>query len=95
MSEFNYRIIKKIGTINKDSKWKKELNLISWDGKARKFDIRSWDENHEKMSKGITLSRDELMRLKELLNDIDIDDAYGSINRRIIDDNISGDDVFD
>ena len=49
MSEFNYRIIKKIGLINNDLKWKKELNLISWDGKARKFDIRSWDENHEKM----------------------------------------------
>ena len=95
MSEFNYKIIKKIGVINRDSKWKKELNLISWDGKARKFDIRSWDENYEKMSKGVTLTKDELLNLKNILNSIDVDEAYGNIDKRIIDNNISNDDIFD
>ena len=69
--------------------------MISWDGKARKFDIRSWDENYEKMSKGVTLTKDELLNLKNMLNSIDVDEAYGNIDKRIIDNNISNDDIFD
>nr|WP_287549831.1 PC4/YdbC family ssDNA-binding protein [Clostridium sp.] len=47
--------------------WKKELNLISWNDKEAKYDLRDWAPDHEKMAKGITLSLDELMSLKELL----------------------------
>ena len=36
--------------------WKKELNLVSWNGNAPKYDIRDWDPDHERMSRGITLS---------------------------------------
>ena len=39
--------------------WKKELNLISWNGGQPKFDIRDWSPNHEHMSRGITLRREE------------------------------------
>ncbi len=48
--------------------WRKELNKISWNGGAPKFDIRDWDENHEKMGKGITLSEVELRKLRELID---------------------------
>ena len=47
--------------------WRKELNKISWNGGAPKFDIRDWDENHEKMGKGITLSAEDAEKLSELL----------------------------
>lgn len=49
----------------KDSGWHKELNLISWFGKAPVYDLRDWNADHTKMSKGITLTKDELMILKE------------------------------
>lgn len=49
----------------KDSGWRKELNLVSWYGKDPVYDLREWNEDHTKMSKGITLTKDELMRLKE------------------------------
>lgn len=52
--------------------WKKELNLVSWNDRPPKFDIRDWDSNHDKMGKGLTLSTDELRELKRILNEIDL-----------------------
>jgi hypothetical protein len=49
-----------------------ELNSVSWGGREAKFDIRSWSADHQKMGKGITLTKDELESLKNLLNSIDI-----------------------
>ncbi len=53
--------------------WKKQLTYTSWNEREPKFDIRSWDENHEKMTKGITLTKEELLNLKEILNNLDFD----------------------
>ena len=50
--------------------WKKELNLISWNGAAPKYDLRDWSPEHEKMGKGITLSPDEVQELYKLLSKI-------------------------
>jgi len=74
MADIKFDIIKNIGTLSEGSKgWKKEVNIMSWNGRKAKIDIRDWDENHEKMGKGITLDKKELKELKDLLNDIDID----------------------
>lgn len=63
-----FRIEKHIGVLG-DSKggWKTELNLVSWNGREPKYDIRSWDPEHKKMGKGITLTRDEAEKLKDAL----------------------------
>lgn len=53
--------------------WNLELNLISWNGREPKYDIRSWSPDHTKMSKGITLTADELKALKKTLDEIDIE----------------------
>jgi hypothetical protein len=69
MSKINYKIIKKVGVLSTSSKgWTKELNLISWNENAPKYDLRTWSPDHEKMGKGVTLSEEELKALKELLN---------------------------
>ena len=61
MSEIKFEIKKSLGVISEGNKdWKKELSIISWNGGADKFDIRSWDKDHEKMSKGITLTEEEM-----------------------------------
>jgi hypothetical protein len=48
--------------------WTKELNLISWNENAPKYDLRIWAPEHEKMGKGVTLTEEELVALKELLS---------------------------
>jgi len=73
MSEIKYEIIKKIGVLSTSaSGWSKELNLISWNDRDPKYDLRDWSADHEKMGKGVTLSKEELLALKELLNNIEI-----------------------
>ena len=52
------------------SGWTKELNLIAWNGKATKYDIRSWSHDHQKTGKGVTLSSEELSALKAAIADL-------------------------
>lgn len=68
MAEIKYEITEHIAILSESPKgWKKELNLISWNGREPKYDIRDWSENHEKMGKGVTISKEELDKLKEIL----------------------------
>ncbi|MBU5593226.1 hypothetical protein KQI89_15865 [Clostridium sp. MSJ-4] len=73
MADIKFEIKESIGSLSESSKgWKKELNLISWNDKEAKYDLRDWDSEHKKMGKGVTLSAEELKELKELLNGMDI-----------------------
>ena len=68
-AEFKYDIVEEIGVLSENAKgWRKEFNLISWNGAAPKYDIRDWAPDHEKMGKGITLTKDEILSLKKLIN---------------------------
>ncbi len=68
MADIKFEIIEEIGVLSESSKgWRKELNLVSWNGAAAKYDIRDWALEHEKMGKGITLTKEEAEKLKELL----------------------------
>ncbi|MED9947989.1 MAG: PC4/YdbC family ssDNA-binding protein [Peptacetobacter hiranonis] len=73
MAGIKYDIIKEVGVVSENSSgWTKEINLISWNDRAPKYDIRDWAPGHEKMGKGVTLSADELRELKRILNEMDI-----------------------
>ena len=73
MAEFKYDIVESIGVLSESGKgWTKELKLISWNGRTPKYDIRDWDEENGKMGKGVTLSKEELKSLRDLLNDMDL-----------------------
>ncbi len=68
LTNLKFEIIEEIGVIKKyPNGWRKELNLISWNNRDPKYDIRDWSEGHEKMGKGVTLSADELKELHEIL----------------------------
>lgn len=74
MAEIKYEIIKNIGVLSEGSKgWQKEINLVCWNGRKPKVDIRDWAPEHEKMGKGITLNYEEIKKLKDILANIDID----------------------
>lgn len=73
MSDIKYEIVKKIGVLSKAaSGWAKELNLVSWNEREPKYDLRDWSADGQKMGKGVTLSREELLALKELLNSLEL-----------------------
>lgn len=68
MEDIKFEIKEELGVIFESSKgWMRELNLISWNGAAPKYDLRDWAPNHDKMGKGITLSSDEVQELYKLL----------------------------
>lgn len=71
MSDFTFEIVEEIGVLSENAKgWKKELNLISWNGGEPKYDIRDWDPKHEKMGKGVTLTEEEAKQLYLALSQI-------------------------
>lgn len=66
---YSFEIERSCGVISERSGgWKKELNLVSWNGRAAKYDIRDWNPDHDRPGKGITLSADDLRELGKLIN---------------------------
>jgi len=71
LAEIKFEIKQSIGVISEGSKgWTKELNLVSWNDREPKYDIREWSPDHQKMGKGITMSREEVEVLIGLLDKI-------------------------
>jgi hypothetical protein len=72
-SDLQFEIIKQLGVIGEGTKgWSKEVNVVCWNNRRAKLDIRDWNETHEKMGKGVTLSVDESCALKDLISNIDL-----------------------
>ena len=73
MADIKFEIVKKIGVLSKSGKgWAKEFNLISWNDRDPKFDIREWSPDGQTMGKGVTLSKEEVIALRDLLNNMDL-----------------------
>ncbi|MDP4128130.1 MAG: YdbC family protein [Bacillota bacterium] len=73
MADIKFEIKETIGVLSESSKgWKKELNLVSWNDKAPKYDLREWSPDHVKMGKGITLTKEELEKLRDILSGINL-----------------------
>ncbi|MEN9562463.1 MAG: hypothetical protein RIR73_707 [Chloroflexota bacterium] len=73
MNEIKFEILKNIGILSESaSGWRKELNLISWNDRDPKYDLRDWSPDHSKMGKGVTLSAEEVSALKSLLNSTEL-----------------------
>ena len=68
MDELQFDVVKHFGVVSEGKGgWKKELNLVSWNGRAPKLDVRDWAPDRKKMGKGVTLTREEAVKLVELL----------------------------
>lgn len=79
--EVCFKIIATIGILAEyKTGWTKEANLVSWNGGPAKLDIREWDSAHERMSRGLTLSAEEVKRLTEMLNAEDVAAKLEEIN---------------
>ena len=66
--ELEFKLVEKLGVLDSHkSGWNREVNIVAWNGKPPKFDIRDWDPEHVKMSRGITLHEREAIKLVRIL----------------------------
>lgn len=73
MAEIKYEITEELAVLSESARgWTKEVNMVSWNDREPKFDIREWAPEHERMGKGVTLSREEAKILKEVLNKMEL-----------------------
>ena len=71
--EVTFDIKEHIGVISENNKgWTKEVNLVSWNGGEAKYDIREWDPEHVKMSRGVTLNEEQATALRDILNSLEL-----------------------
>ncbi|MFA5341408.1 MAG: PC4/YdbC family ssDNA-binding protein [Clostridia bacterium] len=74
MPEITNEIKEEIGIISEaQTGWTRQVNMISWNGREAKLDIRDWAPEREKAGKGITLTKEEVKKLRDLLNGMDLD----------------------
>jgi hypothetical protein len=73
MAAFEYEIVENIGVLSSRGAWNLELNLVKWGNGSPSFDLRKWDADHTRMSKGCTLNRAELIALRDLLNTMELE----------------------
>ncbi|MBQ7332786.1 MAG: hypothetical protein IJW38_00375 [Clostridia bacterium] len=74
MPEIKYEIVESIGIVSEGKNvWNKELKLISWNEREPVYDIRTWSPDHEKMGKGITITKEEAKALRDMLNTLSLD----------------------
>ncbi len=73
-TKITFTIEEELGDLSVASNgWKKQLTYTSWNGRNPKFDLRSWSDDHNSMTKGLTLTKEEMVKLKEILNAIDFE----------------------
>lgn len=71
MNDIKFEITAHLGVLAEHPiGWKKELNIVKWGDRAPVLDIRAWDEEHLRMSRGITLTEEEAGKLYNLMNDL-------------------------
>ena len=72
MAEIKYEIVQEICVLSESARgWTKELNLVSWNDRERKFDIREWAPEHSRMGKGVTLSKEEMQMILDTMANFD------------------------
>lgn len=76
MAEFKYEITQELGVISENGRMNIELNMVSWNEREPKYDIRSWTPDHSRMGKGISLTAEEMEKLVELWNARDEEDDF-------------------
>jgi hypothetical protein len=68
MADFKFKIVERFGVLSTTKAgWNKELNLVSFNDREPKLDIREWNPDHTEMGKGITLTREEADALEAIL----------------------------
>ena len=65
--KITYNIVEEIAVLSVRGDWALELNRVAWNGGKPKYDIRSWNEDHTRMGKGVTLNDNEMETLFDVM----------------------------
>ena len=77
MEDFQFELLAQLGTVSANSRgWTRELSMIRWNGRAPKYDLRDWSPDKLRMSKGITLTPQEIRQLRDILNAIPLEEQH-------------------
>ena len=72
-NEITYDIMEHIAVLGevggRGEKWTKEINVVAWNGGKPKIDVRDWNASHDRMSRGITLTEDQAMKMTKALSE--------------------------
>ena len=72
-TKISVEIMEELGDLSVSSNgWKKQLTYTSWNGRSPKFDA-----DHTSMTKGLTLTKEELINLRDILNQLDFEKYEG------------------
>lgn len=63
LANVDFKITERLFSLPSSGTFTKELNKVSWNGREPVYDLRGWNEDHTKMTKGITLTNDEFQEL--------------------------------
>lgn len=75
MSDFRYEMVQSIALLSESARgWRKEISIVNWNDRGPKLDIREWSPDYERMSKGLTLSQAEAVKLKDALNTLELEE---------------------
>ncbi|MBF7096459.1 YdbC family protein [Alkalibacter mobilis] len=72
MAAIKYDVVEKIAVLSQKGEWTKELNMVSWNDRPAKFDIRDWNHQEGKIGKGVTLTESEINELKDAIEKLEI-----------------------
>ena len=64
----------RLATIRENTKtgWKRLLTVTQWGGGKFKLDVRDWNPDMTRATKGMTFTRSEAMKLRDVLAIIDL-----------------------
>ena len=67
--DFSFEIVRHVGVLSTSPRgWTREVNIVSWNAKPARLDIRDWAPDHDKMSRGVALNGLETEQLKVILS---------------------------
>lgn len=71
VDDFSFEIVRHIGVLSTSPRgWTREVNVVSWNAKPARLDIRDWAPDHDKMSRGVALNGHETEQLKMILSGV-------------------------
>lgn len=74
---FEYKVLKEYGVLSENGAVSKRVRLVAFGDGPPRLDIRSWRQKadgSEIMFKGASLSGAELQRLKEVIQDLELEE---------------------
>ena len=70
MAEFKYEVVETLGRADCADEMCIELNLVKWGNRKPMLDLRKWNDDHTRMSKGFSVTKEEIDALREMLDNL-------------------------